>query len=56
MQRTGQSCVTHPSVICVWDGPDEPTLTPYSEYFANQIEAAEWVMEMYKNALHQLAK
>lgn len=43
-------------VLYLVDGPEGLTLTPYSEDFAEQMEAAEQVMKKYKNALHQLAK
>ena len=43
-------------VLYLVDGPEGLTLTPYREDFAEQMEAAERVMNKYKNALHQLAK
>ncbi len=38
------------------EGPDGYTVTPYSQDFAEQMDAAEKVMKRYRNALHELAK
>jgi len=38
------------------EGPDGYTMTPYSQDFEEQIEAADMVMKRYRNALRKLAK
>ena len=38
------------------DRPEGLTLTPYQQDFEKQMEAAEKVMNKYRNALHELAK
>ena len=38
------------------DSPEGFLLTPYQQNFEKQMEAAEKVMNKYRNALHELAK
>ena len=38
------------------EGPEGYTVTPYSQDFEEQMEAAEKVMKNYRNALRELAK
>jgi len=38
------------------DSPEGLMLTPYQQDFEQQMEAAEKVMQKYRNALHELAK